>query len=82
MPKLEVRIEAEKLVTKTGVMQKLLVYEHGGGALLGSGWVIHHNGKSFRPTLIAFDGTELPIGWYNIKILDETYLIVVNNTVQ
>ena len=68
--------------TKTGIMQKLLVYTHGGGALIGTGWVVHHEGKTSKPTLISLDGKPLAEEWYSILVTGESYLVVVNDTIQ
>ena len=68
--------------TKTGVLQKILVYTQGGGALIGNGWVVHHEGKTYKPVLISLDGKSLPDEWYSLLVTGESFLVVVNDTIQ
>ena len=64
-----------------GMLQYLRVFTQGGGALIGSGWVIHKNRYQQDVTLISLDGKELPEDWYTLQIVDEGRLVVINGSI-
>lgn len=67
--------------TNSGIMQKLVVYSNEGGAIIGSGWVIHTPFKTYTPTLIALDGTPLEEGWYTLQVVGEGFPVVLNRSI-
>lgn len=71
----------KKRKSNTGIMQKLVVYSEDGGAIIGSGWVIHTTTETYAPTLISLDGKPLEQGWYNLRIVDDGFLVVLNRSI-
>lgn len=69
---------------RLGVMQKVYAYENkDGGALLGSGWIIHRDdGKTMAPDLYDISGKKLPEGWYTLQVTGENHLVVIPRMVQ
>ncbi len=66
-----------------GILQKVYVYEHGGGALLGNGWVItRDDGKQAAPVLFDIKGNRLPEGWYNLQVVERQQLVVIPRMIQ
>lgn len=68
--------KGKKSSTVTGLLQKILVYEHGKpmgeAALLGSGWTeVYNNGVMSAPDLYDFQGVRLPPGWYQLVPTEE-----------
>lgn len=66
----------------TGLLQKILVYEHGKpigeAALIGTGWVeIYPNGRSSAPNLYDLKGIRLPQGWYQLAPQDDFRFVVL-----
>lgn len=79
----------QKPATIPGLMQKLLVYEHGKplgeAALIGSGWVeLLHNGVMRPPELYDLKGIRLPVGWYQLVPTEEykNVILMRSNKVQ
>ncbi len=66
-----------------GILQKVYVYEQGGGALLGNGWVItRDDGKQSAPALFDIRGIPLPEGWYTLQVVAGTQLVVIPRMIQ
>lgn len=71
-----------KSSTVTGLMQKILVYEHGKpigeAALLGQGWVeVYNNGVCSTPNIYDLLGVRLPQGWYQLVPTEEYRHIIL-----
>jgi len=83
---LERQKKGKKPTTFSGLMQKILVYEHGKpmgeAALIGSGWVEINpiTGTMYTPNLYDFQGVRMPMGWYQLVPTEEyTHIVLPRN---
>ena len=67
--------------TKTGLIDRLLVYS--GGVQVGYGYIlVDYKGKVHVPNLFANDGSQLPEQWYNLVATGESSLVVLTRRIQ
>jgi len=65
--------------TKTALLHILQVYDNN-HQQVGNGWIVWHEGRTYRPILCDFDGLPLEEGWFNL-LTTESHLIVVNRSI-
>lgn len=60
-----------------GMMYKVIVYSE--GLRVGTGYFIHYvDGDTSEADLISdVDGSRLPEGWYQLKVTDDIFAVVV-----
>ena len=81
---LEKKSKKNRVIQKTGLRHKIIVYESDGGAIIGRGWVIVCNdGSMSAPELYDLRGEPITErDWFKLQITEESDLVVVAGRVQ